>query len=187
MKLIINYDFIEAVYNARDEFSLSKSFHNNLPSNIWFVPFAVAISSINGNDISTTAMLTTMGFSLISSADILTDAVFYKIKGDDIYTIKASRQLKELVPKLEDLNIRTDYDSLLQSELYEKKYKIDINEGMLPRLMEEKYVLVPGRYFRGDMEDISVLQEHVIGSKKYVLSLGSPSKKKSLKLANSFS
>ena len=85
------------------------------------------------------------------------------------------------------MQLRTDYDSLLQSELYEKHYKVEVNEGILPKLVEEKYVLVPGRIFRGEMEDISVLQEHVVGREEYVLSLGSPSKKTSRRLANSFS
>ena len=187
MKLIINYDFIEAIYNAKEKFSLSKSWHNNLPHNLWFIPFAVGLSAINGSDAYTTVQLTTMGFGLISSADILTDAIVYKFTGDDTYEMKARRLLKELVVKLEDLNIRTDYDSLLQSELYEKHYKVDVNDGFLPKILEEKYVLVPGRFFRGEMEDISVLQEHVVGSKEYVLSLGSPSKKTSRRLANSFS
>ncbi len=187
MKLIINYDFIKEVYNARDNFTLSKSFFNNLPSNIKFIPFAIGISALYGGDLSIASQASVVGFGLISAGDVLTDAIFYKIYGEDVYQMTASKRLKKLVGELEDLNVRTDYDSLLESELYEKHYKVDVNEGILPRLVEEKYVLVPGHFFRGDKEDISILQEHVVGSKEYVLSLGSPSKKTSKRLANSFS
>ena len=36
--------------------------------------------------------------------------------------------------------------------------------------------MVPSYTFNGDIKDTSVLQEHIIGSKEYVLSLGSPKK-----------
>lgn len=187
MKLIINYDFIEAVYNAKEKFSLSKSWHNNAMKHLDIVPLVLVICAISGSDINATMLSATASYGIFSSMDLLTDFLAYKVTGDDIYELKASEKLKKLVKKLEDLNIRTDYDSLLQSELYEKHYKVEVNEGILPKLVEEKYVLVPGRIFRGEMEDISVLQEHVVGREEYVLSLGSPSKKTSRRLVNSFS
>ena len=96
---------------------------------------------------------------------------------------KIKNNLKKLVSKLNDINIATDYDLLKQSELYERKYKIEFNESKIPIIMENKYVLVPSYNYKGDVKDTSILQEHFVGSKDYILSVGSPSKK--LTLVNS--
>ena len=78
--------------------------------------------------------------------------------------------------QLNDLNVKTDYELLLESELYKKEYKIQVNEKKLPYIAESKYIMVPTHSFNGNMTETSILQEHVVGSKKYVLSLGSPKK-----------
>ena len=49
--------------------------------------------------------------------------------------------------------------------------------------MEEKYILVPTNDFNNNIKNVSIKQEHIIGSTDYVLSIGSP--KKELKLAYS--
>ena len=105
------------------------------------------------------------------------------VLGGDRYAIDATSRLNTLVSQLNDLNVNTDYDLLLQSEHYETKYKIKLNEKKLPYLLESKYIMVPTYSYSGEIKDTSILQEHVVGSKEYVLSLGSPQKK--LKLAYS--
>lgn len=57
-----------------------------------------------------------------------------------------------------------------------KKYKVEVNKKQLPHIAEEKYILVPSYTYNGDTKDTSVLQGHIVGSKQYVLSLGSPKK-----------
>lgn len=52
-----------------------------------------------------------------------------------------------------------------------KKYKVELNKQQLPHLKEETYILVPSYTFNGDIKDTSILQEHRIESKEYVLSL----------------
>ncbi len=42
--------------------------------------------------------------------------------------------------------------------------------------MEKKYILVPTYDYLGEIQSTSILQEHVVGSKIYVLSLGSEAK-----------
>ena len=49
--------------------------------------------------------------------------------------------------------------------------------------MESKYILVPTYDFNNNIKNTSILQEHIVGTDKYVLSIGSP--KKELKLAYS--
>ena len=65
---------------------------------------------------------------------------------------------------------------LLQSEVYDKRIKIDLNESKIPLLMQEKYVFVPAYGFDGKEKEVSLLQEHEIGSRTYVLSVGEPEK-----------
>lgn len=96
---------------------------------------------------------------------------------------RASNNLHSLVQQLDDLHVSTDYDLLLKSEVYLKKHKIELNEKKIPLIVEEKYILVPTYNYNGDIKDTSILQEHIVGSKEYVLSLGSP--KKEFKLAYS--
>lgn len=98
------------------------------------------------------------------------------MNGLDFYADKSSRSLKKLVSQLENLNISTSYDLLLQSEVYHKKYKIEVNKEQLPHLAESKYIFVPSYTYSGDKQDTSILQEHIVGSKEYILSLGSPKK-----------
>ena len=68
----------------------------------------------------------------------------------------------------------TDIDLLLQSELYHKKHKIEFSEKKVPILMEEKFIYVPTYKYDGEVDVTSVQQEHEVGSREYVLSLGSP-------------
>lgn len=77
---------------------------------------------------------------------------------------------------MESLNIFTSYDLLLKSKVYDKKYKVEMNKEQLLHIAEEKYILVPSYTYNGDTKDTSALQEHIVGSKQYVLSLGSPKK-----------
>jgi len=46
--------------------------------------------------------------------------------------------------------------------------------------MEKKYINVPVYDSIGDIKTVSIEQEHIIGSKQYVLSLGSPNQVRSL-------
>lgn len=103
-------------------------------------------------------------------------SLYTKLAGVDQYADQSSDNLKKLVSQLEDLNVSTDYDLLLKSEVYDKKYKVEINKEQLPHLAESKYIFVPSYTYNRDKKDTSILQEHIVGSKEYILSLGSPKK-----------
>jgi len=94
----------------------------------------------------------------------------------DPYKEIASRRLKELAINLKNIYVNTDYDLLLNSELLSKNYRIHLNENNIPSLLEEKYILVPSYDFNGNTKHTSIVQEHVVGSSNYVLSIGSPKK-----------
>lgn len=165
MKLEINFDFWEAIRDAREPLTTLKLLRKN-------------------RRISTLAL----GFDIIFQIDpkilpfafigqvayfVLGDRIFFHLVGADLYQEKASNQLTTLVPKLEQLHVSTNYNLLTQSELEEKSYKIQLNENKLPELLESKYILVPTYDSNDNIKETSIMQEHVIGTKQYVLTLGS--------------
>lgn len=85
------------------------------------------------------------------------------------------QQLKVLVSSLRKINVNTDYDLLLKSYNYETKYKIEFNESFIPRLKQEKFIMVPVHEL-GEEKEVSLVQEHIVGSMSYSLSYGSPQK-----------
>ena len=180
MKLMINYDFIEAVRNVNEPLGPLKVIRNNKRQ--WFtinLPLYFTLDYLFYRNITSALEISELCFILMIGTE-LTD---YAINKEDLYHTKSSHDLKRLVPKLNDLNIKTDYNLLLQSEMYERKYKIEFNDNKIPSLMEEKYILLPSYNYSGEIKDTSLLQEHIIGSREYELSIGTPAK--TLKLVHS--
>jgi len=73
------------------------------------------------------------------------------------------------------IDISTSYELLLESENYKTEYSLKFNESKIPYIKEDKYINIP-TYDDGSIKEISVVQEHIIGSRKYSLSYGSPKK-----------
>lgn len=80
-------------------------------------------------------------------------------------------ELIALASKLNELDIKTDYNLLLSTELCSKKTKFVLNDYHLPDLNTTKYINIPAYNDEGDVENISVVQEHIIGDKQYILRL----------------
>lgn len=177
MKLIINYDFFEEVLNARESLGPLKIVRNQKRTWAKFhLPIFTAIDLISWS-VPETIVILGMQFCTITYLELIAQ----KLAKTDIYGARAVDNLKELAWALNDLtvknglNLKTDYDLLLQSELYKKEYKIEVNENKIPYIAESKYIMIPTKGFNGTV-DTSILQQHVVGSKEYVLSLGSPKK-----------
>ena len=95
----------------------------------------------------------------------------------DDYTKEARERLKRLLVMLKEINVSTDYDMLLKSELYERHFKFESNENGIIPVKEEKFIYVPSYGFDGKEKETSILQEHNIGSSNYILSVAEPEKK----------
>ena len=78
------------------------------------------------------------------------------------------------------LDINTRYELLQEAYLYKTSYKINKNLKNMPILIQNKYLMLP---VNTKEEEISLVQEHIVGTNNYYLSYGSPDKKKVLKLA----
>lgn len=182
MKLVINYDLFDAILNSREEMSTFKIIRNNKDRLSIYVPLWFMMNLyINGN--VPNALL---GLPIQLGLYIGMDLITLSALGKDIYKDKSEKNLKTLIPQLQDLNISTDLNLLLESELYEKKKRIELNDKKIPQIIQEKYILVKGHGFNGNVKETSVLQEHILGSDDYVLSLGSPKKVYKLALAGAY-
>lgn len=179
MKLVINYDFFNAVLNVNENFTPLKLVRNNKRLySMYYLPFFLI-----GNFLSTNSLVTVLKELIIEYGFVIgTELLAFSLSKTDIYKNKSISDLKKLAGDLRKLFVKTDYDLLLNSELNSKKIKININKEVF-NIMEHKYILVPSYDFNNNIKMTSILQEHVIGSDEYILSIGSPSK--SLKLAYS--
>ena len=181
MKLRINYDFFNAILDVNEGFTPMKIIRNNkkqiatISFPLWFILDYSFYRNLN--DVIKVLLFQFIGLYMGS------EYILRGIIGKDIYKEKSMDRLKNLVSLLKDININTDYNLLIESELNKRKYKVNLNEAKIPEILEHKYVLVPTYDFNGMVKNISIDQEHIVGTNEYILSVGNPEKK--LKLAYS--
>ena len=177
MKLRINYDLIEALKNVNEPFGPFKIVRNHKREWVRFnLPIYTFYDYVILKNIPNTLICLMLQLGLLTSIEHLS-GFLAKV---DIYKLNSEDYLKLLVNRLSILDIETDYNLLLQSKLYDKNYRLNINKDKLPEIMESKYILLPSYKYNGEVEDTSLLQEHIIGSKDYYLSV--KKKVKELKL-----
>ena len=76
---------------------------------------------------------------------------------------------------LRDINVNTNCELLLESYVYDTKYKLGFNDKLLPYIKKDKYIMVPAISNIGK-KDVPLVQEHIIGSREYSISHGTPKK-----------
>ena len=168
MKININYDLLDRIATAKTGMRLMNKNRANLFSMCLTFPLIVLteknILDILKRIVSLSAINYSLGFSM--------DLLFSSMNKD-----LAKKWLENLAIMLKDIDVNTTGDLLLDSYKYKTEYEIKRNEKNLPILEQRKYIMVPTEDANGE---VSLLQEHIIGTKDYSLSYGSP--KKVLKL-----
>ena len=178
---MVNYDLIEKIKDTNEDFKfrlLRKTFkkaRNYYP--FWFL-VNIALSGKIDNCLKDATFCAAVYIGLSLTLDSLAN----KIVGD-IDKEKAIRDLKLLSRLLSCINVNTSFELLQESKEYEKKHTVKLSENKVPYILQEKYIMVP-TYNDSDIKDVSVLQQHVIGTNKYALSIGSPTKVYKLAFAN---
>ena len=182
MNLMINYDFFNAVRNVNEPMTPFKVLRNEKNHYLKFnLPVYTLIDYYTcKNGLIEIIPTLILQFGFLTG----TMALVYKKFEVDTYKDIAIKNLTKLAGDLENLNIETNYQLLLDTELLSKKYQLRLNKEKLPEILESKYLLVPSFNYNGEVKDTSLLQEHVVGSKQYVLSIGSPKKEHKLAYAN---
>ncbi|MGE5455930.1 MAG: hypothetical protein ACM3O4_02320 [Ignavibacteriales bacterium] len=174
MKIVINYDLLEKINSANGHLNLQRIMLNELKAQALFIGIFTGIDMISptkdGIHWGANLAACSTWFALRA---IMTVMVEHKFK--DRIELLAYMELAKLSLKLNDLNVKTSPDLLKKSELSTTEYKF-VNENFRPIIQQNKYILVPTYDGLGGIKDTSILQEHEIGSKQYVLSIGSPSR-----------
>ena len=173
MKLLINYDFFEAIRNVKEPYGVLKVVRNNHDMYMVRLPMFGVVDLAYFRNIPAAMASLMFQYMLVLSGEMYID----RQSGIDMYATMGAKQLKELVTSFEEINVKTDYDLLLQANLYHKDYKLDFNHEHMPIIRENKYIFVPSHNYDGSVKDTSVLQEHMLGSDGYILSVGEPEKR----------
>ena len=191
MKILINYDFVEALRDVNEPFGPMKIMRNDIYKHLkidypfWLLLDTIYLTSSQSQDIKVIPGMIATQIILCESLHIALPYASYKKDKKDIYKIESEERLKKLVRSFNDNYISTDYDLLLKSEYYEHITKLEINENKLPFINSKKYILVPTYTCSGIIEETSIEQEHILGTKEYSLSIGTPSKVRKLVLSRS--
>ena len=172
MKLVINYDLIDKIREANTGISLNKSSK--------FILKCTSINIIIGTILSLIPPASTNYFKEELPKDIIIYLIIHtfltiirEITFSKFLKVWALNDLNNLASRLKDLDINTSYELLLEAYKYKTEYKINTNNNF--SLEEKKFIMVPA-YVNGEEKEISLVQEHIIGSKEYYLSYGEPNK-----------
>ena len=172
MKVIVNYDLINSIRNVNEQLTPMKVIRNKKWRWVktWY-PLYLGVDFMINDPKQIPIIFLTQAATLTVLESITAHAL------DDPFQRVSERDLKILASLLCKLNIDTSYDLLKDSRPNGKKYQIRLSENKVPQILESKYILVPTYTAMGDIKDTSLLQEHIVGSNRYVLSLGSKQKK----------
>lgn len=187
MKIRINYDLFEKIREAKGEFSLQKKTVKNILYT-WPLPFLASFTmflATLGNNPTTENIkeILILYGACIGIKDLFDLALHSRNK--DFYSNEAKLELSELSYYLiKSLFINTAVDLLLNAEQYGKTtYSFMNKEKLIPRL-QKKNILIP-TYENSEIKDKIILQEHLLGSNDWYLSVGSPKKEEKLVLRHS--
>ena len=174
MKVIINYDLVNAIKDIKEPCTPAKVLRNEKDWYMSRMPLFLAMNyAFFGNNIDT-LYATGIHFVLAIGSDLLTQ----KKIGYDTYAAKARKNLKRLPSDLRKINIDTSYDKLLESYMYYQGFRYQAGDDKV--IIMEKYIMVPTYNYRREEKETSILEEHVLGSDEYVLSVGTKTKEKRL-------
>lgn len=172
MKIVINYDLMDKISEANKGYSLKRCTKRTTSLFATTVAISAMFDLASGSDFTKLLEACPFIFTIHSG---YTAAYTYAFSG--LTKEMAKSKLNALLPQLHSAFIRTDYESLLKSYKYKTEYELDSDSHFLA-VEQKKYIMIPveDEYFGN--KEMSVLQEHIIGSKEYVLSLSEPEEKK---------
>lgn len=175
MKILLNYDLIDKIKVAQTGIKfkeISKSVATNM---ILYTPLTFLFNQITNTPEDNLPDLL-FGIGIYTALNSAKELALFKNNMKE-----AESDLIRLVSCLDQINVSTTYDQLLESQKYKTEYKLlEKNDEAIRKLQQNKYILIPTK----NDEEVSILQEHVIGTKDYSLSIGAPQKVLKLTLAN---
>ena len=173
-KLMINYNLMNRVNEVNGKLQLNEILIDSAKFTIPFgVGFCVADYAFRPNhDID---FLTNLTISLSVFLGFSATRALVSLKHKEIGQFLSYLELSILAQELLALDVKTTAELLSESELMQTNYKPSFNNGG-PVIKQNKYILVPTYDELGMVKETSLLQEHELCSREYVLSIGSPKK-----------
>ena len=173
MRVLVNYDLITSIKNVNEPLGPLKVVKNSKKN--WAKFYLPPLLVVDLLTLEPKMVPPALGieFGILTGLDLAR----CRVEKKDIYKEKSEKDLKELAETFQCIGFDTDYNQLLRSQQYDKKYNVRLNENKLPTMIEQKYILVPYYANRGVIMDTSFVQEHVVGSNSYVLTFGIPEKR----------
>ncbi len=187
-KLELNYDVIDKAYEAQGMHNVRRWFRVNKIYNVVaaIVPathLTLALSGLESPEVALirTATSTSINYGIWAALDKGLEALRTKATGISPRQ-KAWIELIILTEVLrQEMNINTSVEDIMNSEIYQKNYKL-AKDGRVG-VIRERFINLPITNALGEEDTTSVKEEHLIGSKKYVLTLDKPVEQKEYKLA----
>lgn len=168
MKLVINYDLINEINNANTGINIKR-----ISAKMGIYMGTLLTLNIAAALAGSETAPTNITFGIVNGIIIFGGSEFALKE----FTKKAAeKRLRTLAPSLSKINIYTDLESLKSARLYKTQYKIVKDEK--PSIMQTKFIMLPTTNTL-NADEISLQQEHNLGSKEYVLSIGEPKKSES--------
>lgn len=182
MNIVTNFDLLDESYFANKPVNPLKCFKYIFKKNtfykVWLGGYIVyscfSMDSI-GKAIGSNLLGAGIGATVVSLV-----ASACKI---DPYKEEAETKLAGLSSALKQLDIDTNKDLLKECKSDGRVYNLKLNKNKIPHIVESKYILVPSYDNTGIVQEVKetgLVQEHVLGTKTYVLSKGRNQKQKKL-------
>lgn len=172
MKIEINYDLMEKIAEAKVGYSLKM--HVKKVGILSFITTAtfLTVDCIAGND-----FIHTLSWITYSTCYYTLQSVLQATLLKNTTKKEAEKNLASLVSKLRTSNIKTDASTILDSYKYDTQYNVLDDEGAFPKFKENKYIKIPTCDEYWGNREMPIVQEHIIGTNNYFLSVGQPERK----------
>ena len=183
MNIIVSYDFIDIVKGSNEPAGPIKLMKYTLKHNpVWKLYMAGSFAI----DVIREPFGKALGESALGAggAFMIASLYFLIIKRDPVKE-RADIKIDELSSLLQKIDVNTNSSLIKESRLEGKKYEIRLNDKKFPQIIESKFILVPSYDNNGEVKDTSLLQEHALFTKQYVLSKSRGLEKKKQVLAYS--
>jgi len=175
MKIKVNYDLIDKIRASKTGISLKRTVNKTIGYTSIYCLLSVPEICVSPDPLEACLKFVIKGALVYSSMIGVTNLLCVFLEKNHSIS-----DLKKLASLLRENYINTDYELLLQAYQYDVNYSFMLDDNKIPRLKQEKYIMVP-TIERDSEKEVSLVQEHLIGSNEYELSYGSPSKSKVLK------
>ena len=180
-KLEINYDFIDKINESERKYKIKRFINNNKFTDAIIAGFvtkdiilgATGALSPEQTAVKVTSYLATM-IVILSLLELINKNLKERITGKT-QEERAEDELRELAVQLNNLGIEINLEDLKEAVIYHKKYKL--RKDGKPGVIRERYIEVPVSNSNNiNSDSSSIKEEHIMGTRSYVLTLDTPKK-----------